>query len=234
MTSSVAAVCYDWGSVQQAMTSGGHGMRQIAIIGFGCRVTLTAVLLITPVGTVTEAVAAEASDDAVDTISAGEERRGALWLDLSWGQMERWGEGGGKKNNGLVYVMMQQLLMHYVMFYNIINLDWLWCTKKEKDPPIRPATDTTVCSKIKTSNRSTIIYCTRFKQSNCCFCYGDQLITQLILFCNAYLQVFWSMTSKGWDPEHKVLIGEENKLMTKTKRANRAGECLYGFCHWSA
>lgn len=60
------------------MTSGGHGMRQIAIVETGCRVRLTAVLLITPVGTVAEAVATEASDDAVDAISAGEECRGTL------------------------------------------------------------------------------------------------------------------------------------------------------------
>lgn len=62
--------------IEQTRTSVGHGMRH-AIIG------LTAVLLVTPVRTVTEAVTAEASDDAVDTISAGEERRGALRLDLS-------------------------------------------------------------------------------------------------------------------------------------------------------
>lgn len=37
-----------------------------------------AVLLVAPVRTVAEAVAAEASDDAVDAIGAGEERRGAL------------------------------------------------------------------------------------------------------------------------------------------------------------
>lgn len=60
------------------MPSGAHDMRQIAIIGNGCRVRLTAVLLVTPVRTVTEAVAAEASDDAVDAISTGEECRGAL------------------------------------------------------------------------------------------------------------------------------------------------------------
>ena len=74
MTSSEAAVCYDRG----VGTTGRDIMRHNAIIGIGCRVTLTAVLLVTPVGTVTEAVAAEASDDAVDAISAGEERRGAL------------------------------------------------------------------------------------------------------------------------------------------------------------
>lgn len=39
---------------------------------------VAAVLLVAPVRTVTEAVTAEASDDAVDAISAGEERRGAL------------------------------------------------------------------------------------------------------------------------------------------------------------
>lgn len=44
---------------------------------------LTAVLLVTPVRTVTEAVTAETSDDAVDAISTGEERGGALRLDLS-------------------------------------------------------------------------------------------------------------------------------------------------------
>lgn len=55
----------------------------MAFIGFGCHVKLTAVLLITPVRTVTEAITAEAPDDAVDTIRAGEERRGALRLDLS-------------------------------------------------------------------------------------------------------------------------------------------------------
>lgn len=68
---------------EQTMTSGDHGMRQIAFIGFSCRVRLTAVLLVAAVGTVTEAVTAEASDDAVDAISTGEERRSALGLDLS-------------------------------------------------------------------------------------------------------------------------------------------------------
>ncbi len=60
------------------MTSGDHGKRQIAFVTIGCHVRLTAVLLVTPVWTVTEAVTAEASDDAVDTIRTGEERRGAL------------------------------------------------------------------------------------------------------------------------------------------------------------
>lgn len=64
--------------VRVTMTSGDHCMRQIAIIGFVCCVRLTAVFLITPVRTVAEAVTSEASDDAVDTISAGEECRGAL------------------------------------------------------------------------------------------------------------------------------------------------------------
>lgn len=40
--------------------------------------TLTAVVLVAPIRTVTEAVAAEASDDAVDPIGAGEESRRAL------------------------------------------------------------------------------------------------------------------------------------------------------------
>lgn len=41
-------------------------------------VTLTAVFLIAPIRTVTEAVAAEASDDAVDAVGTREECRGAL------------------------------------------------------------------------------------------------------------------------------------------------------------
>lgn len=45
--------------------------------------TLTAVLLVTPIRAVAEAVTAETSDDAVDTIGTGEECRGALRLDLS-------------------------------------------------------------------------------------------------------------------------------------------------------
>lgn len=69
-------------------------IKQIAFIGFGCHVKLTAVLLIAPVGAVTEAVTAEAPDDAVDTISAGEKCGGALRLDLSWGQIERGGSWG--------------------------------------------------------------------------------------------------------------------------------------------
>ena len=60
------------------MTSGGRGMRQIATVETGCPVTLTAVLFVTPIRTVTESIAAEASDDAVDTISTGEECGGAL------------------------------------------------------------------------------------------------------------------------------------------------------------
>lgn len=43
---------------------------------------VTAVFLVAPIGTVAEAVAAESSDNAVDTISTGEECRGALRLDL--------------------------------------------------------------------------------------------------------------------------------------------------------
>lgn len=49
---------------------------------------LTAVFLIAPVRTVAEAVAAETPDDAVDAVSAGEECRGTLGLELSWGEME--------------------------------------------------------------------------------------------------------------------------------------------------
>lgn len=41
-------------------------------------VTLTAVFLITPIRTVTEAVAAETSDDAVDAVGTREKCRGAL------------------------------------------------------------------------------------------------------------------------------------------------------------
>lgn len=41
-----------------------------------------AVLLVAPIRTVAEAVAAEASNDAVDAVSAGEERRRTLRLDL--------------------------------------------------------------------------------------------------------------------------------------------------------
>lgn len=48
------------------------------IHGSGCHVRLTAVFLITPVRTIAEAVAAEASNDAVDTVSAGEECRRTL------------------------------------------------------------------------------------------------------------------------------------------------------------
>lgn len=62
---------------------GDHDKKQIAFIRLVCYVTLTAVLLITPVWTIIEAVTAEASDDAVDSISAGKKRRSALRLDLS-------------------------------------------------------------------------------------------------------------------------------------------------------
>lgn len=44
----------------------------------GCDLTLTAVVLVAPIRTVTEAVAAEASDDAVDPISTGKESRRTL------------------------------------------------------------------------------------------------------------------------------------------------------------
>lgn len=43
-----------------------------------CDWTLTAVVLVAPIRTVAEAVAAEATDDAVDTISTGEEGRRTL------------------------------------------------------------------------------------------------------------------------------------------------------------
>lgn len=43
-----------------------------------CDLTLTAVVLVAPIRTVAEAVAAEASDDAVDPICTGEESRRAL------------------------------------------------------------------------------------------------------------------------------------------------------------
>lgn len=52
-----------------------------ASLGAHQRVT-SAVLLVAPVRTVAEAVAAEASDDAVNAVSAGEERRRTLRLDL--------------------------------------------------------------------------------------------------------------------------------------------------------
>lgn len=51
-------------------------------------VILTAVFLIASVRTVAEAVAAETSDDAVDAVSTGEERRGTLGLELRWEKME--------------------------------------------------------------------------------------------------------------------------------------------------
>lgn len=53
-------------------------MRQIATVEIGSCMTLTAVFLITPIRAVTEAITAEASDDAVDTISTGKECRGTL------------------------------------------------------------------------------------------------------------------------------------------------------------
>lgn len=53
---------------------------------------LTAVFLIAPVRTVAEAVAAETPDDAVDAVGAGEERRGTLGLELSWGRDGELGE----------------------------------------------------------------------------------------------------------------------------------------------
>lgn len=54
--------------------SGGQGQ----IDWDGSYVILTAVFLITSVRTVAETVAAETSDDAVDTVSTGEECRGTL------------------------------------------------------------------------------------------------------------------------------------------------------------
>lgn len=80
MSSTVAAVStvMTYGIIEQAIFSGGNGIRQTVPVGIGSHVTLTAVLLVTPIRTVAEAVTAEASDDAVDTISTGEECRGAL------------------------------------------------------------------------------------------------------------------------------------------------------------
>lgn len=69
-----------------------HGLKHTVPVGSGSLAILTAVLLVTPVRAVAEAVTAEASDDAVDTILTGEECRGALRLDLSWEQGGGWGK----------------------------------------------------------------------------------------------------------------------------------------------
>lgn len=50
---------------------------------------LTAVVLVAAVGAVTEAVAAEATDDAVDAISAAKKQGGALRLHLCYKKKKR-------------------------------------------------------------------------------------------------------------------------------------------------
>lgn len=53
-----------------------------------CDLTLTAVVLVAPVRTVAEAVAAEAPDDAVDAVCTGKESRRTLGPNLSWEEEE--------------------------------------------------------------------------------------------------------------------------------------------------
>lgn len=53
-----------------------------------CDLTLTAVVLVAPVRTVAEAVAAEAADDAVDAVCTGKESGRTLGPNLSWEEEE--------------------------------------------------------------------------------------------------------------------------------------------------
>lgn len=60
--------------MEYTMTCGGDMKSVTAIMGCGCHGRLTAVLLVTPVGTVAEAITTESSDDTVDPVGTGKER----------------------------------------------------------------------------------------------------------------------------------------------------------------
>lgn len=66
-------------------------------MGGGCRGILTAVILVAPVRTVTEAVTTEAPDDTVDPVGTGEERRSTLGLYLGCGEERSGGESEGEE-----------------------------------------------------------------------------------------------------------------------------------------
>lgn len=79
-------------------------------MGGGCRGILTAVILVAPVRTVTEAVTTEAPDDTVDPVGTGKKRWSTLGLYLGCREeIGRERERGGEK--GLLFRMMAEISM---------------------------------------------------------------------------------------------------------------------------